>query len=74
MLYSLTRKYSKVRDGGVKEGPFWILVGASMPSVLVELGYISHPTEVKRLFSSSYQKMLARGIADGVNAYFAKQQ
>jgi N-acetylmuramoyl-L-alanine amidase len=74
MLYSLKRKYSKVRDGGVKEGPFWILVGASMPSVLVELGYISHPTEVKRLFSSSYQKMLARGIADGVNAYFAKQQ
>jgi N-acetylmuramoyl-L-alanine amidase len=74
MLYSIKRKYSKIRDGGVKEGPFWILVGASMPSVLVELGYISHPSEVKRLFKGSYQKLLARGIADGVNAYFAKQQ
>jgi N-acetylmuramoyl-L-alanine amidase len=73
-LYSLRKKYSNVKDGGVKEGPFWILVGASMPSVLVELGYISHPTESKRLFDKNYQQLLARGVADGINAYFAKQQ
>lgn len=72
ILYNLRKSYNKVNDSGVREGPFWVLVGAQMPSILVEIGYISHPLESKRLYSKTYQKKMARGIANGVNAYFAK--
>jgi N-acetylmuramoyl-L-alanine amidase len=72
LLYNARKVYKDVVDGGVREGPFWVLVGAQMPSVLVELGYITHPKESKRLFGKNYQKKLAYGLANGVDAYFAK--
>jgi len=72
MLYTLQQKYKDTVDGGVREGPFWVLVGAQMPSILIEVGYISHPTEGKRLYKSSYQKLLANGIANGIDSYFLK--
>jgi len=72
LLYGARQIYKDVVDGGVREGPFWVLVGAQMPSVLVELGYISHPKEVQRLFTTRYQKQLAHGLANGIEAYFAK--
>lgn len=71
MLGSLKKSYKNVTDGGVREGPFWVLVGAQMPSVLVEVGFISHPVEARRLVSSKYQKKLALGMADGIERYFA---
>lgn len=71
MLQSLRSKY-KVIDGGVREGPFWVLVGAIMPSVLLEVGYITHPNEGKRLNQTAFQKTIAKGIADGVDGYFQK--
>jgi N-acetylmuramoyl-L-alanine amidase len=72
MLYQLQKTYGKksIVDGGVREAPFWVLVGAQMPSVLIELGYISHPVEGKRLYSKAYQKKLAKGIAQGIISYF----
>jgi N-acetylmuramoyl-L-alanine amidase len=72
LLYGARQIYKDVVDGGVREGPFWVLVGAQMPSVLVELGYISHPREAQRLFSTRYQKQLAQGLANGIDAYFSK--
>jgi len=74
MLYSLRKQYGKknIRDGGVREGPFWVLVGAQMPSVLVEVGYISHPTEGYRISTRRYQKLIAKGIAKGIESYFIK--
>lgn len=71
MLGSLNQKYKDVRDGGVREGPFWVLVGAQMPSVLVEVGFMSHPKESSRLVDDVYIKNMARGLADGVERYFA---
>ncbi|QKG28946.1 N-acetylmuramoyl-L-alanine amidase [Campylobacter sp. RM16187] len=65
---------SKVVDGGVREAPFWVLVGALMPAVLLEVGYISHPDEGKLIGKSNYQDAIAKGIADGVDVYFANQQ
>ena len=70
MLASLKKSYKNVKDGGVREGPFWVLVGAQMPSVLVEVGFITHPTEARRLVNSKYQKKLALGLANGVERYF----
>ena len=72
MLQSLRGKFQQVVDGGVREGPFWVLVGAIMPSVLLEVGYTTHPKEGKRINQSPYQKALALGIADGVDGYFQK--
>jgi len=74
MLYFLRNRYGKntIKDGGVREGPFWVLVGAQMPSILVEIGYISHPRERKRLITREYQKLVAKGIAKGVKSYFLK--
>jgi len=71
MLGSLNQKYKDVRDGGVREGPFWVLVGAQMPSVLVEVGFISHPKEALRLVDDDYIKNMSRGLADGIERYFA---
>lgn len=71
MLGALKKNYKDVKDGGVREGPFWVLVGAQMPSVLVEVGFISHPKEAKRLVRSSYQKKLAQGLANGIERYFS---
>ena len=71
MLGELNKKYDGVKDGGVREGPFWVLVGAQMPSVLVEVGFISHPKEATRLVDHNYRKSMARGLADGVERYFA---
>lgn len=71
MLQSLRPKYAII-DGGVREGPFWVLVGAIMPSVLLEVGYITHPKEGQRLNQVAFQKTIAKGIADGVDGYFQK--
>jgi len=70
VLSSLNKKYKNVIDAGVRQGPFWVLVGAQMPSVLVEVGFITHPSEAKRLVDSKYQKSLATGLANGVERYF----
>jgi N-acetylmuramoyl-L-alanine amidase len=71
MLGEVNKKYKDVNDNGVKEGPFWVLVGAQMPSVLVEVGFLSHPQEGKRLGEDPYRKTLAKGLADGIERYFA---
>lgn len=69
MLNGIKKRYH-VEDGGVREAPFWVLVGATMPSVLVELGYISHPEESAFLFNPQYQKLLVEGMSDGIDKYF----
>ncbi len=74
MLTEVRKKNNDVRDGGVREAPFWVLVGAQMPAVLVELGYITNPKEADRLFNPFYQKSLAEGIANGVGNYFINNQ
>lgn len=63
----------RAHDGGVRSAPFWVLVGASRPSVLVEIGYITHPEERIRLFDQSYQERAALGIADGIERYLANR-
>nr|WP_314379644.1 N-acetylmuramoyl-L-alanine amidase [uncultured Campylobacter sp.] len=73
MLSSVKKSFSS-RDGGVREAPFWVLVGATMPAVLVEMGYITHPDEGKNLGKSAYQDRIAQGIANGVDAYFQKNK
>ena len=61
--------YSDVKNLGVKQGPFYVLVGASMPSILVETAFLSNVTEEARLNDPAYQTLAAEGIFDGVRSY-----
>ncbi len=58
-----------LEDRGVHQAGFRVLVGAYMPAVLVEMGFVSNPQEEKKLGSSSYQRRLAQAIGDAVMAY-----
>ena len=63
------RKRVQSKDRGVKQAGFYVLMGASMPNVLIELGFISNPNEEKKLNSSSYRDMLATSIYYAVLKY-----
>ncbi len=65
----LKRKYSKIRNKGVKQAPFYVLLGAQMPAILIETSFISNPRECKRLVSSSYQDRLCKAITHGLEGY-----
>ncbi|HDM10577.1 MAG TPA: N-acetylmuramoyl-L-alanine amidase [Desulfobacteraceae bacterium] len=65
----LSRRYSRIRSLGVKQAPFYVLIGAQMPSVLIETGFLTNSTERKRLLNHTYQARLAEGIAKGIKRY-----
>ncbi len=71
LVAGLRPHYSRIKDHGVKQGPFHVLLGATMPSVLVEAGFISNTREEKRLASADYQKRVAAAIVNGVKNYSA---
>jgi len=60
----------KMNALGAKMGPFYVLVGAEMPSVLVECGFLSNPREAQFLIQATYQDALAEGIAAAIMHYF----
>ena len=69
-MYSAIEKgYGGTRNLGVKQAPFYVLIGAEMPAILVEVGFLSNSTEKKRLMSRKYQQGIAQGICDGIDAY-----
>ena len=69
MLSNIRTSYGKVEDGGVKPANFWVLVGAQMPAILVETGYITHPKEGENLMNAYYKDLLAKGITEGIGRY-----
>ncbi len=71
LVAGLRPHYSRIRDLGVKQGPFHVLLGATMPSILIESGFISNYREEKRLTSANYRKRVAAGIVKGVKKYAA---
>lgn len=68
---SLKSKLEKIgmTDRGVKQGPFWVMVGATMPNVLVETGFVSNKYEFNKLIKSTTQKKIADAISQGVIKY-----
>ena len=59
----------KRKNRGVKQGPFWVLHGAFMPSILIELGFVSNPEEGSYLNSDDGREELARAIANAILDY-----
>jgi N-acetylmuramoyl-L-alanine amidase len=72
MISQLRKRYGRVTDKGVKQALFYVLVGAKMPSALVEVSYITNLDEARRLKSATYRQSIARGISDGIATYFDK--
>ncbi len=54
---------------GVKQAGFYVLIGASMPNVLVEVGYISNPSEEKKLKQTSHKQQVAEAIFHGIKHF-----
>jgi N-acetylmuramoyl-L-alanine amidase len=59
----------EVQDRGVHTAPFYVLIGANMPSVLAEIAFLSHPDEERRLKKSDYRDRIAASLLEGVRAY-----
>jgi len=72
MVDSLKREYTKIQDLGVKYALFYVLVGAEMPSILVEISFISNRDEEKRLATNQYRDRIAKAIAKGIDKYISK--
>ncbi|MDD5205976.1 MAG: N-acetylmuramoyl-L-alanine amidase, partial [Desulfobacterales bacterium] len=69
ILLNVKKRFDKVRDLGVKQAPFYVLIGAEMPAVLVEVGFITNDMEKKRLLSKPYIEALANGLVAGIGRY-----
>jgi len=69
MVSRIKKSYKKAKSLGVKQAPFYVLIGAQMPAILVETGFLTNPTEKKRLMSKRYQENVAEGICSGISAY-----
>jgi N-acetylmuramoyl-L-alanine amidase len=69
LLKSLSLVNPDVKNLGVKGGPFYVLIGSEMPSVLVEISHLSNPAEEARLKTERYRELAARGIYGGIMDY-----
>jgi N-acetylmuramoyl-L-alanine amidase len=58
-----------VKNLGVKQAPFYVLIGAEMPAILVETGFITNPSERRRLGDREYLRSLADGLVVGIDGY-----
>lgn len=69
-LVSYIKKiHHEVKDRTVKRAPLLVLLGTTMPAVLVEVGFVSNPQEASLLSDATYQSYLAHGITDGICNY-----
>jgi len=69
LVRSLAKDLPGIKDLGVKGGPFWVLIGGEMPSVLVEISHLSNSKEESKLKTAKYRQLAAQGIYDGIMEY-----
>lgn len=72
LVRHMERHNSTVPNRGVDGAPFMVLLHTTMPSVLVEIGFVSNPKEAKQLRNRAYQKALAQGIFTGIHEFLGK--
>jgi len=66
---ALKKELPKTRNRGIKQAGFHVLVGASMPNILIEVGFLTNKSEAQLLGKSYYRKQLAHGIYLGIKSY-----
>ncbi|HID31224.1 MAG TPA: AMIN domain-containing protein [Desulfobacterales bacterium] len=64
--------YSHVKDMGVKQAPFYVLLGAEMPCILIEAAFITNPRECRRLNTAGYQEDIADAVVTGIQHYIGE--
>lgn len=69
LVTRLSKNYKNVKNKRAKGGPFWVLIGCEVPSVLVEISYLSNAAEEKRLKNPQYRQQIALGIYEGILNY-----
>jgi len=69
MTAGIKKTYKTNKSLGVKQAPFYVLIGAEMPAILIETGFITNDTERKRLQNEKYHEILADGIVNGIDTY-----
>jgi N-acetylmuramoyl-L-alanine amidase len=69
LVKALAKDLPSVKNLGVKGGPFWVLIGGEMPSVLVEVSHLSNAKEEAKLKTVKYRELAAQGIYDGIMEY-----
>lgn len=69
LFKDMVRVNRQLRNRGVRSAPFLVLIGASMPSILVEIAFLSNPSEERLLKQESYRQRLAEALAKGVSQY-----
>lgn len=70
---TMSKKFSGIQSLGVKEGPFFVLHDTNMPSILVEVGFVTNGQEGRKLRNNIYQKWLAESIARGIHQYLEEK-
>jgi len=69
LVKALGRSFDGIRSIGVKGGPFWVLIGGEMPSILVETTHLSNTKDESRLKTDAYRQAVAQGIFEGIMDY-----
>ncbi len=69
LFKKLSSNYDNVKNKGVKKAPFYVLLGAQMPAILIETSFISNKRECMRLLDPDYQELLCDAIINGVRNY-----
>jgi N-acetylmuramoyl-L-alanine amidase len=72
LAYQMQKSYEKnlnVEDRGVKRARFQVLREATMPAILIEGGFMSHPGDSRKIYDPVYRKQTAKAIVEGIQAY-----
>jgi N-acetylmuramoyl-L-alanine amidase len=69
IITTLCKSGHSCRDHGVKQAPFYVLMGAQMPSILIETGFITNAAESRLLQTKAYENSIIKGIVSGIDVY-----
>jgi N-acetylmuramoyl-L-alanine amidase len=69
MLEHLRGSNKTIKDLGVKQAPFVVLIGAAMPSVLAEISFVTNPQEARLLKNNAYRQKIAEALFAGIKSY-----
>ena len=69
IITGLEKNFSNIKSLGVKQAPLYVLIGAEMPAILVEMSFISNPNDAQHLKSDRFLDSMANDISSGIQSY-----
>jgi N-acetylmuramoyl-L-alanine amidase len=67
-------RYGDIKNRGIKQAPFYVLIGTEIPAILINVSFISNKRECERLMTEKYQTDLAEGIFNGIENFILKRK